>query len=220
MNWYQLKIAEEKTAPDAEPWQMTSKQFLDKHYTGFIDSNAYKDYETSEGINFIQKEKYQELYATLPIDGQTVEIRRDITPTQYCKTDENGDIMRGPDGMALMMTPEEIKQKGYRTVDNSLAAFIGDRPIGFASNEFGSTGVWVVKDFQRKGIGTFLLREFRKLNPKMGPLGQMTNAGIGLTQKWHKSLVDDAIKENKDVPENVRQEYPQQQHFYNGEKIV
>ena len=207
MNWFKKILAQTQ-----EPWQMSNKDFLNHHYTGYIQSRAYDQYNTSEGISYIKKENYKELYSTLNIDGNVVEIRRNITPLKYCKQDAEGwTNLRGPDGEIIYLTPEEIREKGYREIENDLAAFIGDRPIGFASNEWGATGVWVVQEFQRKGLGTYLLREFRKINPQMKELGQMTDAGINMTRKWHRSLVQDAINEGKNVPDHIRREFEEHQ---------
>jgi hypothetical protein len=53
IGWYQrVKIA------SLEPWQMTEKEFLDYHHTGHIHSDAYENYQTSKGLNFISKDRY------------------------------------------------------------------------------------------------------------------------------------------------------------------
>lgn len=85
------------------------------------------------------------------------------------------------------------------------------RPVGFASNEFGTTGVWVVEEFQRNGLGQRLLALFHELNPRLAarPMGQMTPAGVHLTRAHHRKLVQKALAEGKPVPENVLSDYPE-----------
>ena len=82
--------------------------------------------------------------------------------------------------------------------------------MGFASNEFGTTGVWVVKEFQRAGLGQKLLALFHKLNPRLAkePMGQMTDAGVQLTKSHHRQMVREALAEGQPVPPEVLADYP------------
>lgn len=207
--WYnRIKIA------NKENWQMTEDEFLKHHYTGFIPSDAYKNYETSTGINFIKKSNYPHLYDTQNIDGKKIEYRMQSRDLQFVKNDKEGNIIRDDKGMAVFLTKQEMLEQGYPTESHEIAAFTDDQPIGFASDEFGSTGVWVIKDMQNKGIGTKLLYDFRKLNPHMQSrkLGQMTNAGYNLARKYHQKLVQDALQEQKPVPQNVLQSTKKHKH--------
>ena len=190
------------------PWEMTGDEFHNFHNTGYIGADAYQDYGTSEGLqDFIKRERYAEVFDRRNFAGTEVEIRRDISPLKYCKHDAEGDIVYNERGMAIYMTDEEVKAKGLPVVENGLAAFVGDRPVGFASNEFGTIGVWVVNEMQHKGLGTYLLREFSKLNPQIKRMGQMTNAGSNLARSYHRSLVQEAIQQGQTVPNRVRAEY-------------
>lgn len=103
-------------------------------------------------------------------------------------------------------TKEEAIKEGIKTL--GLNPHIGDRPIGFASNEFGTAGVWVVREFQGKGLGTYLLKEFMKRSPNIGKIGQMTDAGENLTRAYHKDLVLEAMKQGEPVPAPVLKDYP------------
>lgn len=205
-SWYKIAQAEGK-----QPWQMTRGEYLDSQYTGYISSSAYRNYATSEGISsFVKYEKYPNLIETVNVNNQPVEIRSCSEPRKYVKTDENDEIVRDSQGMAMYLSEEEMKQKGYAMVEVGIAAFVNQVPIGFANDEFGSSGIWVVNDFQRKGIGQKLLWYLHKFNPKLekNKIGQMTGAGSNLTKSHHKNLVQRAINEGKDIPQNVLQEYP------------
>lgn len=215
MNWWKsLKISAHKYSAEGliegkQPWELTSDEFMKHHNTGFIGSRAYKQYETSEGINFVRPEDYPEHYATVNFGGIDVEIRRDNKPNKYVAHDENDEILRDSQGHAVYLTPEQVKEKGYASVDGGLAAFVNGVPVGYASNEFGSTGVWVVKNMQGKGLGKYLLKEFRKTHDTIGnnEIGQMTEGGYNLTKSYHKSLVNDAYNDGKAIPDQVMQEY-------------
>ena len=210
LGWYnRIKIA------NKENWQMTEDEFLKHHYTGFIRSDAYKDYETSSGMSFIKKSDYPDIYDIQNIDGKKIEYRIQSRDLQFVKKDKEGNIIYDDNGMAVILTKQEMLEQGYPIESHEIAAFVDDQPIGFASNEFGSTGVWVIKDMQNKGIGTKLLYDFRKLNPHMQSrkLGQMTNAGYNLARKYHEKLVQDALQEQKPVPQNVLESTKKHQHL-------
>jgi GNAT superfamily N-acetyltransferase len=220
--WYRAalrKIAARDGADGLEPWQMTRQQFLDHHCTGYIPSNAYNDYRTSDGINFIKENKYSEPYQEIELNGKLYNIRRDPSPLQYAKWGpktftfgndswEGEDIVRDENGMAVMLTDEEMQAKGLPTRSQDLAAFHEGKPVGFAADEFGATGVWVVDDHQGNGLGMHLLREFRKNSPHLSKMGQMTDAGYRMTGKYHKMLVQDALKAGLPVSSEVLADYP------------
>lgn len=205
MTWLQ-KVAQHS---EREPWQMTRNEFIDYHKTGFIRSDAYEQYATSEGIaSFISRSRYKNFVATKNFGGVPVEIRESGDPLKYVRTDQDGEIVRDERGLATYLTNEEAVALGYRTTDGGLAAFVGDVPIGFASNEFGSAGIWVVAEWQRKGLGRYLLAEFMKRHPRVRRMGQMTNAGENLAVAYHRDLVSRAIADGKSVPPEVLADYP------------
>jgi rubrerythrin len=183
-----------------QPQEMTEDEFIDYHKTGTIPMNAYDRYDTSEGISFVKKDHYPILLKTLMLKNQPVEIRQFTIPAKYVKwapktfKDKRGeyvaeDIVRDEKGDPIYMTDEEATAAGRATKEIGLAAFVGDRPIGFASNEFGTAGVWVVGEFQKQGLGTLLLKEFMRLNPNIKRIGQMTPAGEKLTRSLHREYV-------------------------------
>jgi hypothetical protein len=195
---------------ERKPWQMKPLEYLHSQQTGRISSDAYKRYETSEGLDFVKARHYPEVVETVNVKGTPVDIRRSRDHLQYVKEDADGEILRDEKGLALYLSDEEAKAKGYPTESADLGAFVGDRPVGFASNEFGSTGIWVTKDMQRGGLGTTMLRRFHELNPRLAgkKLGQMTPAGENLALAHHRSLVADAVKSGESVPAEVLAEYP------------
>jgi hypothetical protein len=108
------------------------------------------------------------------------------------------------------MTDQEAQSAGLALTDSTICAFANKAPIGFASDEFGTSGVWVVNDFQKQGLGVRLLEHLHQLNPRLAKnkIGQMTQAGWNMTGAYHKRLVQKALQEGKSVPPEVLQEYP------------
>ena len=203
MNWYHLH---KHAQSQKEPWQMTQKEFMQHHYTGQIPSHAYRNYATRKGIDWVKIQNYPQLVNTIIIDNKPIEIRRNNEKKGYTATDENGDIIRDEKGMAKSLTPEQIKAKGYAEEDGGLAAFDNGEAVGFASNEWGSAGVWVVEEMQRKGLGTYLLKLLMQEHTNIKHIGQMTNAGWNMSTSYHKQLVQDAIQNGKPVPDHVKQD--------------
>ncbi len=163
------------------------------HKTGNISSSAYRDYEKEGGLSWLgDKSKYPIFRTAKQYGPHTVEFRQRGTRNSYTKVDKNGEIVRGPNGMALSLTPEEIKAKGYPEFDETIVAFVGDKPIGLASNEFGTIGVWIEGAYQKLGIGSDLMVMFMKDNPKFltgkSKVGQMTIAGENMTAAVYEKL--------------------------------
>jgi hypothetical protein len=191
-----------------EPWQMTREDFLASQKTGFIAPGAYETYRTTQGLAWLKKERHPIPYATKQFGGATVEIRKTGEHLRYVRLDAGGEIVRDSQGLATYLSDTEAQVKGYPIEDPGLTAFVGDTAIGWVSNEFGATGVWVVDEFQKKGLGKYLLSEYRKGVPFTRKLGQMTSEGIALTKSWHKDLVRQALSEGKPVPPAVLKDYP------------
>lgn len=189
----QLLAPEIKREKAKSPEQLDQDDFLRHHYTGHIDSSAYSQYEKEGGLSWLgDKSKYPVLLHKGKYGQFDVEFRQTGQVNRYIKTDDNGDIVRGADGKALDMTPEEIKSAGLATHDETIVAFVGDKPVGFASNEFGAVGVWVEGPYQKVGIGTDLMAMHIELRPRVkagkSKIGQATDAGISLMKAYHRKM--------------------------------
>ena len=192
------------------PWEMTQKEYLDRNYTGNISSRAYESYQNSEGLSsFISTNRYTKLIKTLIINNQKVDIRLSIHKNKYVKRDENDEILRSANNDLIYLTDKEIKEYGYPLYDIEVAAFVGNRPVGFASDEWGTSGVWVINDFQRQGLGKILLETLHRFNPHLSnkSLGQMTVAGWNLARSYHRDQVKKALENKKNVPQHVIEDY-------------
>ena len=176
------------------PEELDQDAFLRHHYTGHIASSAYSQYEKEGGLSWLgDKSKYPVLLHKGKYGPFDVEFRQTGQLNQYVKTDDKGDIVRLNGGKDVQyMTPEEIKAAQLATHDESIVAFVGDKPVGFASNEFGAVGVWVEGPFQKVGIGTDLLDMHIQLRPRVAAgkskIGQATYAGISLMKAYHRKM--------------------------------
>jgi len=188
-----MLAAEIKKERAKSPEQLDQDAFLRHHYTGHIGSSAYSQYEKEGGLSWLgKKSTYPVLFHKGKYGQFDVEFRQTGYISEYVKTDANGDIVRYADGKVQMMTPEEIKAGGLAEYDETIVAFVGDKPIGFASNEFGAVGVWVEGPYQKVGIGTDLLDMHIQLRPQVAAgkskIGQATNAGISLMKAYHRKM--------------------------------
>ena len=171
----------------------TEEQFMEHHRTGYIPSYAYERYSTSEGIAWLgDHEEYPHILKTLKIDGEDIEIRIKLEENRYVKKDADENIVRDEHGMAILMTDAEVKEKGYPQYDPTIVAFneAGD-PVGFASNEWGASGVWVISKYQKKGIGLELLKAIRKYFKEERRMGQMTETGERLARTYYRRLSEE-----------------------------
>lgn len=203
-------IGASATGEYREPWQMTSSEYIEANYKGHIPSDAYKSYRKSSGLSWIKPADYPVPLRKVRIDDSDIEIRKKIEKRIYVKRDDNGEHMRDANGNLVFMNDAEKIEANLPLEEGVIGAFHNDTAIGFASDEFGSSGVWVVEEFQRKGIGTILLDELHRANPRLSahPLGQMTDMGKSFARKYHKHQVRKALDEHKPVPDHVLSEYP------------
>ena len=144
----------------ALPWQQTQREYLDSQRTGYISSDAYKNYSTSEGISqFTRVENYPEHLATMDIRGTPVEIRRTREPVHYVKTKDD-DIVRDARGMAVYLTDEEARAEGLNTESADVGAFVAQSsPVAqnFSCSMEGFTHPpWQGDDGRLQGIQEFL----------------------------------------------------------------
>ena len=201
-----IKLKEILTGTAFDLTEDEELDFLKHHYTGHIGSDSYRGYQKEGGLSWLgEKSKYPVLLDKKTMGEFDVEFRQTGDRQLYNKIDINGDIVRGTDGMAIMMSPEEIKQAGYPEFDTMVVAFVDDKPIGFASNEFGAVGVWVEGPYQKRGIGTELLEKHIDQRPSVksgkSKIGQMTHSGTLMTRSYFRKM---ATKHGKDWFEKLR----------------
>ena len=170
--------------------EVTEQEFLDYNVTGTISETAYEEYEKEDGLDWLgSPEKHSLVLQSFDIDGDTITFRKKDETLQYVRHDAEGEIVRDEKGLAIYLTEDEIIEQGLPLKDTSIVAFNKDgKPVGLASNEFGADGIWVTGSYQKKGIGTKLLAEFRKQFPPSRKIGQATGAGVNLIKRYYKQL--------------------------------
>jgi len=203
----------EQAIQRGDPHEVLSRNFINYHNTGNIQENAYKQYETKEGISWLgTPEKYPILLSKKEIENEIIFFRKKDEKLKYTQKDPKDltgwEFLRDEKKDLIYMSDEQIKEKELPATETSIVAFNSSgEPIGWVSNEFGADGVWVIKEYQGKGIGTDLLYEFRKQFKPGRKIGQMTGSGVNMTRSYHKKLVEEALRKGKNVPMETLQEY-------------
>lgn len=209
--WVQLGTGSifDKLAARNFPWEVTQDEWMRQQNTGFISSDAYEDeYPMKEPQDL---SKYPILLDTKNFAGKIIQFRQTGEPLRYVATDDEDEIIRNEQGMATYLTDEQMKEQDLQPRDTTISFFDNNLIIGHIGDSFGATELFVDKDYQHMGIGTYALKLYLTLYPthhhKPRHLGQMTNAGENTARKVHRLLVEDALRNNKPVPSEILQEY-------------
>ena len=128
------------------------------HQSDFMDSRSS---ENDDSISYMKRDRFPVLVAT----KNGIEYRRSGEKIRYVAHDADGEIARDEKGMALYMTDEQMDAAGLSKYDVIMAAFEGDKAIGFIGDSFGATELVVAKNQRGRGIGSELSYLFRKDNP-------------------------------------------------------
>jgi hypothetical protein len=173
------------------PRELTTDEFLEQHRTGWIRPDAYQQYQSVAGLAWLGSARdYPLVGDTLDTQYGVVMFRRRAERLTYVAHDTEGELLRDARGLALCMSEQDVIARGLPTHSDTIVAFLGQVPIGFVSNEWGAVGAWVAERYQRRGIGTRLVRLHLALRPQ-ARLGQMTPAGAALARAIHRSFVND-----------------------------
>ena len=194
---------------EGEPYKATQDHFIDYHYTGEISDSAYEDLGKDDGLDWLgDKNRYQILISKKRYGDEIIEFRQEDEDLKYVKTDEDGEVIRDEHGEVVYWSYDEMLAKNLPTKNTTIVAFNEqNKPIGLASDEWGSDGIWVIGPYQGKRIGTDLLYKFRKQFSHKRRIGQMTSGGRIMTRSYHRKLVQDAVKNNKYIPRDVLERY-------------
>ena len=178
-----------------QPWQMTRDQYLtameaNKHLPPYEEPHRVSRRDTRHPWTVLETFEIEDYSATIEVsDEGGKSYAWDHTKGDYAR-DEHGDLV--PHGTVY---------------HKQVAAFIGDTRIGYAGDSFGAIEMFVAPKFQRYGVSTRLLHWYHRLYPN-ATSGGTTSAGYAFLREFHKKAVTKALREGKDVPENVLAEYP------------
>jgi GNAT superfamily N-acetyltransferase len=187
--------------------------FLSYHQTGSIAEDFYDIYKTKEGISWLgTPDKYPILLDRKKYGNEIIEFRKKDEKIKYIQSrnpkDPNSDFLRDENGNLIYLTEQQTKEKELPIYDTTIVAFNQDKEaIGWASDEFGADGVFVVEEYQGKGIGNELLYLFRKQFKPERRMGQMTPLGKTLAKAYHKRLVQEALEKGEYVPKEILEFY-------------
>lgn len=127
-------------------------------------------------------------------DGTTVTFYRSTKRLQYAERDEEGNHVRDPEtGKVLFLSEEEMLERGLPLFDTTVRAYVGDTPIGSVSDEWGATLLQIAEEYQRKGIGRFLSKLWRKAFPFKGS-GGFSDQGLSTFKRVYQDFVRDALR--------------------------
>lgn len=177
---------------DFKQWlEVSEDDFFQHHYTGHIPSHAYERYEEEGGLSWLgDKSKHPKILATKQYGPHKIEFRQNDKKSMYVHPDND---QWGPGADVRYMTDDEMAKESLPTHDTTIYAYVGDKPIALASNEFGTAGVWVEKPYQKLGLGSDLLIMFMELDKRFmrgkSKIGQMTNAGQNMTRAAYRKLI-------------------------------
>jgi hypothetical protein len=160
-----------------KPWQMTQQQYIEA-----VGSKMLEDYEP-QGLenlkSYIRVEDFAEPFAYMEINDQKVDFRRFL---EASIDEEKGNNL-------------------------GIAAFVDSLPLGYVDSAGrGRLEFIVAQEVQNLGIGTNLMVLFRELYP-FHPTGGFTEAGLAVTKKAHKVMVEAALEDGEEVPEEVLKEH-------------
>ena len=171
-------------ANSPEEIKICEDAFIDYHKTGHISEDAY----TNNDMSWIKRKEHPILLRKIQLNSEEIDLCQSGEKLQYVKTDPKGEIVRDKEGNALYLSDEEMKQRNLPLHDTTVTAFNKNDAIGYSSNEWGADGVWVLNEYQSKGVGLELLTEFRKQFKEGRQMGQMTPVGEKLARKYYRTM--------------------------------
>lgn len=157
-------------------------------------SDAY-DMSIEDMNRFKSVDDYPILINTITRHNRVFEVRKsiiDLRQGRYVKTDEDGFIIRGEDGDALYMSPEEVEayipeEKRY-DINYAIIDKETGKIVSYTADEWGTLLIATAREYRNFGFGTMLVKLVRGDNPTR-PSGGFTNAGLNnLIRVWSKMV--------------------------------
>ena len=105
------------------------------------------------------------------------------------------DWVRDEQGELVPYSPKEMQEQGLAPFNYTVGAFVGEKTVGYAGDEFGASGVYVARDYQRHGLGLSLFKTYLEKSGRLAKgrkIGQMTPAGQQLVRKLHREIVKES----------------------------
>lgn len=209
LEWYRSQRREQQREKDPKkleehrlkverqnPWAVPLWDYYDRvqklsgkkwHAPGEIST------ETVESLEWIGPPGDKVKIGEREFGGSTISFYRDVTPVRYVKNDEEGKIIRDDQGLATYLSEDEMRAKGLPLFDTTVTAYDGDAPIGIVADEWGATLVQVAEEHQKKGIGKFLSKLWRRAYPFKAS-GGFSDQGLSTFKRVYQDFVREALE--------------------------
>lgn len=194
-----MKIKEiESRFGTSNPAMMTFSEYYSLVNPGkeHHDSSAYQI--SLDKMNDIYHEsKFPRLVQNLTCCGIRFELREaivDLHEANYVSHDEDGEIRRNAQGMAILMTAEEkaiaIPER-YR-VEHAIVNAKTREVVAYTDDEWGCRLISVAMEYQGLGLGHIIKMESIKHHP-FGHTGGTTVGGDNMIYRCYQELVSKAL---------------------------
>lgn len=182
----------------SNPWAVPLWEYYDRvqegagkkwHAPGEIKT------QTVESLSWIGAPKDDDVkIGEREFGGKTYSFYRGTDRNKYVKRDENDDIVRDPEtGNATYLNDEEMLEAGLPLFETTIHVYDGDTPVGSVANEWGATLVQVAEEHQKRGIGKFLSKLWRKAFPFKGS-GGFSDQGLSTFKRVYQDFVREALE--------------------------
>ena len=178
--------------PVLKPWTLTYPEYYIK-----VNPNLKSHPSTAYQVNvkkleWMKRERFPHVLKRK--DG--IDYCAQKETMRYTAHTDTGDIARDEQGVATIMTPEQVAAKGMPDVRVDLAAFDGDVCVGAAQDEWGCVLYMVADEYKGRGIGTTIGHLYRSIYPGKGS-GGFTADGSNAFKRIHRKFVEDAWRTGK-----------------------
>ena len=145
------------------------------------------------GQSFMAYEKFSTLINAKIVKGERFELRMKTidnwSENKYVKHDPDGEIIRDEHGMAMYMTPEDLKASPIKQFDYEYCIFNERRePVASAQDEWGCWLFGVALEYRGYGFGPWIGGVARAKIPDRTS-GGFTMSGSRNLDKIHEKLV-------------------------------
>jgi hypothetical protein len=173
-------LKEKEIAPSLLTWKEYYKiiNFNDK----FHESTAYN--YTYDKTRIFKCEDSCKTIKTVKISNLILKYILIKVHLEYAKFD--GDKYIG------LMTDEEVIASGISPYRYNIVCTHNDIEVGSATDEWGCTLIYVVKEFRNLGIGEQLIKFYRNIYPYK-PSGGLTESGYTQLQKYYNWMVKNTL---------------------------
>lgn len=198
-----IEATQEYTKKVIDPALMTFQEYHDflNPKNKWHSDRAYDwSLEQMQGFRYNRYREFPILLNRIRIQDQSFEVRlqrKDMWDGTYhfTKTTPDGDIVRGPDGMALYLSVEEIKaDPRIRRFRHMIGVFNEQKQnVAIAQEEWGAWLFVVAQEYRGLGLGKLVGKLAWTLEPDRGR-GGFRNSGFNNLRGIHKRFVQEYVR--------------------------